>query len=685
MGIPDEQFTLNNDSQISEFWLPMEISLLLSKRILLSILLLLHLSAKAQTNESTAQDFFAEAPLILTVSRLSKPLLESPASVSVIDRQMIEASGAREVADLFRLVPGFVVGFHSGHAPVVTYHGLGQEFHRQIQVLIDGRSVFIPSFGGVPWSNLPILIDDIERIEVIRGPNAVTYGANAFLATINIITRHAAEDLGTRYSITTSDNANPDIEDAYLRIGSHLQNFDWRLSLGAINDSGFASINDSKRSAKINLRMDLSAPSNQFWTLQLGSSDSINGRGFPPSEDTATDIERSEEVTNSYFNLQWESVRDASTTILQLTHTRQKVIDNFDPGPLTLEVAGFSFPGVTTFIDFDRISERTDFELTQTDDIGDNVRLVYGGSMRQDKVKSLFLLNEEDFDKVDTNRLFGVVEWRLDENWLLDLGLMLEDTSLTEHESSPRVSLIRKFGKRHALRVVASAAKRNPILWEHNGETEFSADIPSFGIVVLPTWIGNDEIEPESIMSYEIGLRSQYGAGLGSDVKLFRYKIDDQIVHSSTSVTRPPPINVTEVATPDNSEDTEVRGIEVAFDYTPDNRFQLHSGFSLVDVESSLVDFEESIPDYTIFITARYHINMKHEVSAAYYYLDEISWIDSFEEIPDARRLDLRYAYHMTEGFNVEVIGQNLFEDFTDYEEENLHDQVIYLRLSGGF
>ena len=150
-----------------------------------SALILLLLTCQivhAQSADSSAEDFFEDTPLVLTASRMSKPLLESPASVSIIDRQMIENSGVREIADLFRLVPGFVVGYHSGHAPAVTYHGLGQEFARHLQVLVDGRSVFIPSFGGVPWSNLPLLIEDIERIEVIRGPNAVTYGANAFLA-----------------------------------------------------------------------------------------------------------------------------------------------------------------------------------------------------------------------------------------------------------------------------------------------------------------------------------------------------------------------------------------------------------------------------------------------------------------------------------------------------------------------
>jgi len=614
---------------------------------------------------------------------MSKPLLESPASVSVIDRQMIAASGVREIAELFRLVPGFVVGYHSGHAPVVTYHGLGQEFGRQIQVLIDGRSVFIPSFGGVPWSNLPLLLEDIERIEVIRGPNAVTYGANAFLATINIITRHAAEDLGTQFSVTASDNANPDIEDAYIRVGNQHEDLDWRLSLGAINDDGFSGINDSKSITKINYRMDLVSASNQFWTIQLGSSSSEAGRGFPPSADTTTDIERTEEATNAYVNVQWEGVWDSSTSMLRLTHTRQEVTDNYDPGPFTLDLGpGPAFTGVTTFIDFDRISDRTDLEFIQNDDISDSLRLVYGGSLRQDKVKSLFLLNDQSFHTVDTSRLFGGIEWRFDQDWLLDVGVMLEDSNLTSRELSPRISLIRKFGEAHALRLVASAAKRNPILWEHEGETEFTANLPPS--VTLPTWVGNDELEPEDIESFEIGLASQLSTGFGSDIKLFRYEINDHIVNTTTPVDTGFPLGVIPVATPTNDETTKVEGLEVTINYAPDNRVAIHAGFSLVDAESSITDSEESIPDHTAFISAWYRITQAHEISAALYYVDEITWLDSSADIPAAKRLDIRYVYHLDNRFNIEIIAQNMLEDYADYEFENIHERVVYLRLSGG-
>ncbi len=270
-------------------------------------------------------------------------------------------------------------------------------------------------------------------------------------------------------------------------------------------------------------------------------------------------------------------------------------------------------------------------------------------------------------------------------DWLLDLGVMLEDSDLTSLEDSPRVSLIRKFGKRHALRFVASAAKRNPILYEYNGETEFSAEIPLVGSVAVPTWIGNDDIDPEDIEAYEIGLRSQLASGFESDIKLFSYEIRNHIVSTEVAADLGPPLGVIAVDTASNGETTRVDGLEVGIAYAANSQLGINAGFSLLDAESSLDDFEESIPDYIASISAHYRITQKHEVSGAFYYLDDITWLDGSSDIPIARRLDLRYAYHLNNELNIEIIGQNLLEEYSDYETENVHDQVIYLRLSGGF
>ena len=654
--------------------------------LLLSLILVLLNPARilwADNHDSVEADFFDDAPLILTASRMSKPLDESPASVSVIDRQMIESSGVREIADLFRLVPGFVVGYRNGNTPVVSYQGMGQNFARQLQVLVDGRSVLIPSFGGVPWSNLPLLLEDIERIEIIRGPNAVTYGANAFLATINIITRHAAEDFGARYSLTSSDNSNPDIKDAYVRVGYHFNDLDWRLSAGSKNDDGFAGINDSKEIDKINFRLDLLSGSNQFWMLQIGTSNSNSGKGFSGQP---TDAERNDDATNSYFNLLWESIQGATTSTLRLTHTRQEVIDNYVPDPFTFE----GFPNVTTFIDFDRFSNRTDLEFIQSHDIDGDLRIVYGGSFRRDKVKSILLFNDGEYHDVNISRLFSSIEWRINDDWLVDFGATLEDSSITSTKSSPRLSIIRKLEADHVLRFVASKAKRNPILYEFEGTTVFSANIPppGPGAVDIQLWQGNDLIMPENIISYEIGLRSQLELdGLSSDVKLFSYEMTDLITDMDSTTLANPTLPVLGFApTAGNLIDARVTGIEVSINYSPMESLDIRGGFTFLDVDTIENNLRESFPERTGFLSGNFRLDKNHELSAAYYYVDEMGWLDS-KLVPSINKLDIRYAYLIDENSEtqIELIAQNLLEEFEDYDPKNVHERTIFLRLSGGF
>lgn len=187
------------------------------------------------------EDFLAEIPMVLTATRLAQPITEAPAAITIIDREMIRASGAREIADLFRMVPGFVVNHDSGHTPIVSYHGLSNEYVARMQVLIDGRSVYSPVYGGADWTNLPLAIDDIERVEVIRGPNSASYGSNSFLSVINIITQHAAETTGTFVRGTRGSNG---VKDIYARYGNTTGDLDYRVTAGINNENGFE---DSRR------------------------------------------------------------------------------------------------------------------------------------------------------------------------------------------------------------------------------------------------------------------------------------------------------------------------------------------------------------------------------------------------------------------------------------------------------
>ena len=183
-------------------------------------------------------DFLSQLPIVLSATRLSQALSDTPAAMTLIDREMIRDSGAWDIADLFRLVPGMYVAYNVDKevvpGSVVSYHGLADPYAKRMQIQIDGRSVYTPLFGGPIWSNIPLALDDIERVEVVRGPSAATYGANSFLGVINIITRHPSETQGTLVSLSTGKLGN----DATLRYGGKSEQADYRLTVQRRDDNG---------------------------------------------------------------------------------------------------------------------------------------------------------------------------------------------------------------------------------------------------------------------------------------------------------------------------------------------------------------------------------------------------------------------------------------------------------------
>ena len=107
-------------------------------------------------------DYFSEQPVVLSASKLSQPLNRAQAAVTVITREMIEASGFRHLVDVLRLVPGFVVGWAGGDMPAATYLGLSDAFPHWMQIMVDGRSIYNPAYGHTTWRGIPLTLEEVR-------------------------------------------------------------------------------------------------------------------------------------------------------------------------------------------------------------------------------------------------------------------------------------------------------------------------------------------------------------------------------------------------------------------------------------------------------------------------------------------------------------------------------------------
>src|SRR2546428_6945625 len=133
---------------------------------------------------------------VTSVSKKEQKLSQVAAAIFVITQEDIRRSGALNIPDLLRMVPGLDVAQINANTWAISARGFNLQFANKLLVLIDGRALYTPLFGGVYWDTLDVPLEDIERIEVIRGPGGTVWGANAVNGVINVITKTAADTQG---------------------------------------------------------------------------------------------------------------------------------------------------------------------------------------------------------------------------------------------------------------------------------------------------------------------------------------------------------------------------------------------------------------------------------------------------------------------------------------------------------
>lgn len=176
-------------------------------------------------------------PVVLTPARLKQSLAEVPTSVTIISSDMLERLNISSIAEALRLVPGMEVTQVSGSDYRVNYHGTNILVPRRLLVLIDGMSVYRPALARVDWKELPVSIEDVDRIEITRGPNSAAYGGDAMMGIVNIITKSPAAVEGVMVKLRAG---SLNTREYVARYGGKIgRNTHYRVTLGKESDSGY--------------------------------------------------------------------------------------------------------------------------------------------------------------------------------------------------------------------------------------------------------------------------------------------------------------------------------------------------------------------------------------------------------------------------------------------------------------
>ncbi len=632
----------------------------------------------------TEEVFWDEVPTVMSATRMSQPVVDSPVAVSVITQEMIEASGAREIPELFRMVPGFIVGYHDGHTPSVSYKMSLDRYARRMQVLIDGRSVYTTAIGGVPWATLHITLDDIERIEVVRGPNSASYGANSFLGVINIITRNAIADQGASVKVNIGDEG---VRETYVRHGGAQGRMDYRVAVAYLSDDGLPIRKDYKRTQKFSFRVDYQLSAKDMISAKGGVGMGV--RGVENRWTATLSPPREKEVLNHQQHIRWQRTLGVGESFsLHFYHIYQRNFEGFTIADLLLSSEG---PNDTVLnpvsVDISRRTERYDLEFQHNLSMGESWRVAWGGGVRQDSVwGGEDLLGGASIGN-HLNQGFINAEWDPDGRYLVNLGVMVENYSTTGTDYSPRLGFNYKFSSSHGVRLTASKAIRTPSMFEYAADYSFSGSTRvvnrESGVVLGPgadaydLFVrGSQQLGVERITAYELGYNGKVLSGaLSYDIKLYRDELSN-LIALVTKPEPPPDING-KAATYENQDALVIRGLELESTYLYDNGASARLTYAYSRLEelsiNNAVDYAKVAPKNSISLLVVKPFAGNYLGSLGYYYTHRINGWGAWGESRDpVRRLDLRLAKEMRLLGNNAQLALALRNVLGKYEEMEL-------------
>jgi len=458
---------------------------------------------------------------VTSVSKKAQSLSDTAAAIFVITNDDLRRSGVTNIPDALRMVPGLNVARIDSNKWAVTSRGFNSRFANKLLVLIDGRSVYTPTFSGVYWEVQDVLLEDIERIEVIRGPGATLWGSNAVNGVINIITKHAADTQGGL------------------------------MTLGAgTEERGFGAVRYGV-------------------VLGEGTYGRVYAKGFKRDEfiDSAGDNAGDEwDVLRSGFRVDsWLSDRNALTvqgdvykgnisqTLELPTLTApfsQTIKDKVDISGRNLVARWHHVLSPTSectlqlYYDMSDRDEAFEREVRDTFDIdlqhrfalGEQHDIIWGLGYRytsDDFTNSSMLSIDPDNSNEDLFSAFVQDEVTfMDDRLWLTLGLKLEHNDYTGFEIQPNVRLFWAANPLHKLWAAISRAVRTPSRSEHDLRVlntvlqPFSADNPSH-IPIAVTVLGDSDYHSEELLAYELGYRIVPARSLSMDLTAFYNDYDD--------------------------------------------------------------------------------------------------------------------------------------------------------------
>jgi iron complex outermembrane receptor protein len=577
---------------------------------------------------------------VTSVAGVERTLQSTPSAIYVITAEDIRRTGHQSIAEALRMVPGMYVGQINSWNWAISSRGFANRFGNKLLVLIDGRTVYTPLFSGVRWDIQDVVLEDIDRIEVIRGPGATLWGANAVNGVINIVTRSAKETQGW----LLTGGAGTELhgfgavryggkigEDVFFRVFAKYHNHD---------DSARPNGSDSEDNWHMlhgGVRFDWLASDTDQLILEAGGHDgklteeAQQVSFFPPS---ITFPVGDSPVKGGHILARWErnSAPDAGMRV-------QAYYDQADRD------VPWHYESVRT-IDFDF---RHFFPLTDSNDLiwGLGVRhvmddtvgtpnLFFAPSSREATTYSAFVQNTAELVPNQVSLMFGS---------------KFEHNNYTGFEVQPSARLTWTPDEDHALWGSISRAVRTPSRADDDVTINLGFVPPGLPLV----YMGNRQFKSEELIAYEAGYRIQAADNLSFDLAAF-YNDYDRLAGQTVSVV-PPMTILLENA---NTGEAESYGFELSSKWIVADNWQLSAGYSFMRLHIHGDDdsLEGTSPQQMFNVRSYLNVTDDLEFNAAAYFVDETPGFAAGDYV----RLDLGLTWRPTHNVEIAVWLQNLLD-----------------------
>ena len=626
---------------------------------------------------------------VTSVLKTPQSLDESPAAVYVMTADDIRRSGAMNIPDLLRNIPGVQVAEIEKDIYGVSIRGFNDIHSNKLLVMIDGRSIYNHIFSGVIWTNLNIFINDIDRIEVIRGPGSSVWGANAVNGVINIITKKTDD---TKGAFVEFGGGNPRSQSGAVRYGGELgYDAGYRLfaswdaySADYISQSGYDATGDmNSRMGGFRLDWDLNESNNFAFDGDLSRDDNYIETINPKNPD---DNIRDLTIESRHLRGKWNHIfSEGSEMMFQTYYYHEERQNDYSYDTLDIEL-------------------QHDYEMTARN------HMVWGGGYRFTKdemIKGLF--GSYTFEPVKRNlhlfNLFVQDTYQLIPKKLdVTLGTKLEHNDFTGFEFQPGMRLLWTPHEKHTFWGAVSRAVRTPSRVDSDSKSQNGA-LPSMhlgpdGKPIPPRpgdpmplspniTKGDENFNSEDLIAYEIGYRVKPHKDMWIDFALFM----NDYSNLSTYIERE---NSTFYYT--NDMEGLTYGYELSIDYRPLKWLSFDASWSLIKMDMHLtddraVDFtyyvEETTPKNQFSLHSGVDILKNVELDIWLRHVDEIVLMRGVNETNPSMEstggytvFDTRLAWKPTNGVELSVTGRNLggsHKEFSKYEvEESIYFQVKF-------